>query len=134
MIGPATDPVVSGPRTSADARRLARDAIAWKIDGKRRPLDCASLAGCITAFATREFGLCAGLVLREVGLRTARDVGAVILDLIDEGALTRQPSDDFACFDTDHDVSRFADVVAREALAMRLAPERRRDCARDTDA
>jgi len=80
----------------------------------RRPvrghISGAELAVACRDFALEQFGLTARTVLSHWGLRTTRDFGTIVYDLIEAGLLVSQPEDRIEDFD---DVFDFGEAFER---------------------
>lgn len=72
--------------------------------GERRHVKAEELLGGMCDHAKRRFGLLAHTVLASWGIKTARDVGRIVYQLVDAGVLAKQESDRYEDFDEDFDL------------------------------
>lgn len=105
------------PRFQASAYELVMDSLdftLWRI-GERRHVTAIELLAGFRDHAKARFGLLAFKVVESWGIKTSRDVGAIVFQLIEAGVLAKQNSDRFEDFDTDWDLEELLEKRYFEA-------------------
>jgi len=110
--------------------RFARPAYDFVQLGLRHTLELAGAEGHVAAeqllhgirdFAIGQYGPLARTVLADWGIRTTDDIGAIVFNLIDAGAMGKTDEDERSDFDG---VYRFEDVFPQEAHGVEIFRER----------
>ena len=96
----ARDVFVSGA-LSATAKRLGRSR---EKELRRRHVSGQELAEGAADFAEEQFGPLAYSVLREWGVKTTRDIGDIVFNLIDAGIFSKTREDSIRDFDNVFDL------------------------------
>lgn len=99
-FAPAAYAFVSGALNET-ARRLGRSR---KSTAKQRHISGQELAEGAADFAKEQFGVLAYSVLREWGLKTTRDIGDIVFNLIDVGIFSKTEEDSITDFDNVFDL------------------------------
>ncbi|MBQ6704806.1 MAG: hypothetical protein IJN19_02195 [Opitutales bacterium] len=99
-FAPAAYVFVSGALTET-ARRLGRSR---KSPVKQRHISGQELAEGAADFAEEQFGSLAYSVLREWGVKTTRDIGDIVFNLIDVGIFSKTEEDSIDDFDNVFDL------------------------------
>lgn len=73
---------------------------------ERRHVSAAELLDGFCDYAAARFGVLAHTVITSWGIQTAGDVGTIVYELIEAGALKKQPEDSFDDFKQDLDLKR----------------------------
>ncbi|MEJ2720405.1 MAG: hypothetical protein P8181_04605 [bacterium] len=73
---------------------------------ERRHVSAQELLDGLCDYAVGRFGILAHTVITSWGIQTAADVGTIVYELIDAGALQKQPEDSFDDFKKDLDLKR----------------------------
>lgn len=103
---------VSGALTET-AKRLGRSS--RKTPVKRRHISGQELAEGAADFAQEQFGALAYPVLKEWGVKTTRDIGDIVFNLIDAGIFSKTEEDSIEDFDNVFDLrSRLQSARAQE--------------------
>jgi uncharacterized repeat protein (TIGR04138 family) len=98
---------VHDERLSREAYGFVVAAVGWTVhqlpaqrrdDPVRRHLSGAELLRGMSVLARREFGVLAGTVFREWGIRSNEDVARLVFQLIEHGCLSAQPEDSLEDF------------------------------------
>ena len=91
-----------------------------RADPVRRHLSGQELLEFAVKLAREEFGVMAPMVFREWGVRTSRDVGQIVFDLVESGQLSALPEDSIDDFDGVDDLpARLAEGVELGARSDR---------------
>lgn len=99
-FAPAAYAFVSGALTET-ARRLG---LSGKSPVKQRHISGQELAEGAADFAEEQFGALAYPVLREWGVKTTRDIGDIVFNLIDAGIFSKTEEDSIQDFDNVFDL------------------------------
>ncbi len=105
------------PRYHREAYAFVREVLAHTIksldkpvEGPGRHVSGAELLGGMREYALQEYGPMARTVLAHWGIRSGRDFGAVVFNLVNKGVLGKTDEDRLEDFDHAYD---FDDAFAR---------------------
>lgn len=111
------------PRYAADAYAFLRDALDYTIRGmqKARAKDVGHVSGpelCngVRDFAVQQYGPMVPTIFETWGIRSTRDIGEMVFNLIEAGAFSKSDSDRPEDFDNVFD---FSDAFVKPFLPAR---------------
>lgn len=111
------------PRYAADAYAFLRDSLDFTIRGaqKSRSREAGHVSGpelCkgLREFAIQQFGPMVPTIFEDWGIRSTRDVGEMVFNLIKAGAFSKSDSDSVEDFDNIYD---FHEAFVKPFLPVR---------------